>query len=101
MKEVQASFPLPDAHSSPFNFAPHYGWMMVGGLVFAGAILGLLVYYRPRLLEVASRADAAHDEAPIRTLSEVSDRVDAPFSIRHIALRVALRPPGACRCDIL
>jgi len=100
-KEVRASFPLPEAHSSPFNFAPHYGWRMAGGLVFAGAILGLLVYYRPRFLEVASRADAAHDEAPIRTLSEVSDRVDAPFSIRHIALRVALRPPGACRCDIL
>ena len=38
---------------------------------------------------------------PIRVLSEVSGRVDAPFSIRHIALRGALRPPGACRCDIL
>src|SRR5712691_9311194 len=59
MKEVQASFHLPGTHSSPFNFAQHYGWMMAGGLVFAGAILGLLVYYRPRFLEVAWRADAA------------------------------------------
>jgi hypothetical protein len=59
MKEVQASFHLPETHSSPFNFAQHYGWMMVGGLVLAGAILGLLVYYRPRFLEAASRADAA------------------------------------------
>jgi len=59
MKEVQASFHLPDTHSSPFNFAQHYGWMMAGGLVFAGAVLGLLVYYRPRFLEVASRAGAA------------------------------------------
>ncbi len=42
-----------------------------------------------------------HDDAPIRALSEVSDRVDAPFSIRHIALQGALRPPGTCRCDIL
>jgi len=55
MKEVQASFHLPETHSPPFDFAQHYGWMMVGGLVFAGAILGLLVYYRPRFLEGASR----------------------------------------------
>jgi len=59
MKEVQASFHLPETNSPPFNFAQHYDWMMVGGLVFAGAILGLLVYYRPRFLEAASRADAA------------------------------------------
>jgi hypothetical protein len=59
MKEVQASFHLPETPSSPFNFAQHYGWMMAGGLVFAGAILGLLVYYRPRFLEAASRAAAS------------------------------------------
>ncbi len=59
MKEVQASFHLPETHSSPSNFAQHYGWMMVGGLVFAGAILSLLVYYRLRFLEAASRAAAA------------------------------------------
>jgi hypothetical protein len=58
MKEVQASFHLPETPSSPFDFAQHYGWMMAGGLVIAGAILGLLVYYRPRFLEAASRAAA-------------------------------------------
>jgi hypothetical protein len=59
MKEVQASFHLPETPSSPLNFAQHYGWMMAGGLVIAGAILGLLVYYRPRFLEAASRASTA------------------------------------------
>jgi hypothetical protein len=56
MKEMQAS--LPEIHSSPFNFAQHFGWILVVSLVFAGAILGLLVYYRPRFLEAASRAAA-------------------------------------------
>jgi hypothetical protein len=59
MKEVQASFHLPEAQSPGFNFAQHLGWMMAGGLVIAGAILGLLVYYRPRFLEEASRAASA------------------------------------------
>jgi hypothetical protein len=59
MKEVQASFHLPETAASPFNFAQHYDWMMVGGLVLGGAILGLLVFYRPRFLEAASRAATA------------------------------------------
>jgi hypothetical protein len=59
LKDVQASFHLPETQPSPFNFAQHFGWMMLGGLVFAGAILGLLVYYRPRFLEAASRAASA------------------------------------------
>jgi len=58
MKEVQASFHLPETYSSPLNFAQHYGWMMAAGLLFVGAIIGLLVYYRPRFLEAASRAGA-------------------------------------------
>jgi hypothetical protein len=58
MKEMQASFLLPETHSSPFNFAQHFGWILVASLLFAGAILGLLVYYRPRFLEAASRAAA-------------------------------------------
>jgi hypothetical protein len=59
MKEVQASLHLPETHSSSFNFAQHYGWTMATALVFAGAILGLFVYYRPRFLEAASRAASA------------------------------------------
>jgi len=59
MKEVQASFHLPETHSSPFNFTQHFGWIMVGGVLFAVAILGLLINYRQRFLEAASRAAAA------------------------------------------
>jgi hypothetical protein len=58
MKEMQASFLLSETHSSPFNFAQHFGWILVASLVFAGAILALLVYCRPRFLEAASRAAA-------------------------------------------
>jgi hypothetical protein len=56
MKDVQASFHLPETQSSLFGFAQHFGWMMAVGLILAAAILGLLVYYRPRFLEAASRA---------------------------------------------
>ena len=59
MKEVQASFHLPETYSSPLNFAQHYGWMMAAGLVFGGAIFGLVVHYRPRFLEEASRTAAS------------------------------------------
>jgi hypothetical protein len=59
MKEMQASLHLPETQFPPGNFAHNYGWTVVLGLLFAGAILGLLVYYRPRFLEAASRADAA------------------------------------------
>ena len=58
LKEMQASLHLPETPFSPANFAHHYGWTVVLGLLFAGAILGLLVYYRPRFLEAASRAAA-------------------------------------------
>jgi hypothetical protein len=59
MREVQTSFHLPETGTSPFNFAQHYAWMMVFGLVLAGALLGMLVYYRPRFLDAASRAAAS------------------------------------------
>jgi len=59
MKEVQASFHLPETHSSSFNFAQHYGLTMAAALVFGGAILGLLVYCRQQFLEAASRAATA------------------------------------------
>jgi MFS family permease len=55
-KKMQASLHLPETQFSPPDFAHHHGWAMVLGLLFAGAILGLLVYYRPRFLEAASAA---------------------------------------------
>ena len=58
LKEMQASLHLPETPFSPANLARHYGWTVVLGLLFASAILGLLVYYRPRFLEAASRAAA-------------------------------------------
>jgi len=59
VKEMLSSLHLPETQFSPVNFAHNYGWTVVLGLLFAGAILGLLVYYRPRFLEAASRAAAA------------------------------------------
>ena len=59
LKEMQASFHLPETQFWPANFAHHYGWTVALGLLFAGAILGLLVYYRPRFLEAASAANSS------------------------------------------
>jgi hypothetical protein len=56
---MQASFHLPETQFSYASFAHHYGWTVVLGLVFAGAILGFLVYYRQRFLEAASAANSA------------------------------------------
>jgi hypothetical protein len=59
MKELQASMYLPETQFSSMSFAHHYGWTLILGLVIAGAILGLLVYYRPRFLAEASKASSA------------------------------------------
>jgi len=59
LKEMQASLHLPETQFSPANFTHPYGWTVALGLLFAGAILGLLVYYRPRFLEAASAANSA------------------------------------------
>jgi len=59
LKEMQASLHLPETSLSPLNFAHSYGWTRVLGLVFAGTILGMLVYYRTRFLNAASRAASA------------------------------------------
>ena len=56
MKEMQATLHLPETQFSLANFSHHYGWTVFLAIPFAGAILGLLVYYRPRFLEAASRA---------------------------------------------
>jgi hypothetical protein len=55
-REMEASLHLPATTFPQANFTHNYGWTVVLGLLFAGAILGLLVYYRPRFLEAASRA---------------------------------------------
>jgi hypothetical protein len=59
MKEFQASLHLPETPFSPASFSENYGWAVVLGLLISGAVLGLLVYYRPRFLEQASRAASA------------------------------------------
>ncbi len=56
LREVQTSMHLPATQFPPGGFAHHFGWVMALGLVFGGAILGLLVYYRQRFLEAASAA---------------------------------------------
>lgn len=59
MKDIQASMHLPDTPFSTADFSHSYGWTVVLGLLVAAAVLGLLVYYRPRFLEQASRAASA------------------------------------------
>ncbi len=54
LKDMQSSLHLPESQFSPPNFMHHFGWASVLGLLFAGAILGLLVYYRTRFLEAAA-----------------------------------------------
>jgi hypothetical protein len=59
MKEFQASLHLPETPFSVGDFSRNYDWAAVFGLVIAGAILGMLVYYRPRFLKEAARASLA------------------------------------------
>jgi len=59
MKEIRVSMHLPETQFLPPNFSQNYGWAVILGLVVAGAVLALLVYYRPRFLEAASRAAPA------------------------------------------
>jgi hypothetical protein len=59
LEQYQASFHLPASQYTANPFIQYFGWFMVFGMVFAGVILGLFVYYRPRFLEAASRAAAS------------------------------------------
>ncbi len=63
MKGIQAWMHLPETQFSPEYFAHHFSGMMLFGLVIAGAILGLLLYYRRRFLEAAraARVSSVHD----------------------------------------
>lgn len=56
LKQMQDSLHLPPTPFSTGNFAHHHGWALSLVLLFAGAILTLLIYYRPRFLEAAARA---------------------------------------------
>jgi hypothetical protein len=59
LEQYEASFHLPTSQYSANPFIQYFGWFMVFGMIFAGVILGLFVYYRPRFLEAASRAAAS------------------------------------------
>ena len=59
MKEFQSSLHLPETPFSMADFSKNYGWSVLIGLLIAGAILAMLVYYRPRFLKEASRAASA------------------------------------------
>jgi hypothetical protein len=56
MKQVEASLHLPESQFSANPFMQHFGWFVAFGMLFAGAILGLLIYHRERFLEAASAA---------------------------------------------
>ncbi|HTT33644.1 MAG TPA: hypothetical protein VMH48_08580 [Methylomirabilota bacterium] len=62
MRDVQAWMHLPESQFSPESFMQQFGWMTILGLVLAGVILGILVYYRPRFLATASAAKAAQEQ---------------------------------------
>lgn len=54
LRDIQASLHLPEAQFPGQNLTNHFGWAVAFGLLFAGAILGLLVYYRRQFLEAAA-----------------------------------------------
>ena len=59
MKDMQASMHMPETPFSAASFSHNYSWIVVPILLFGGAVLGLLVYYRTRFLEAASRTASA------------------------------------------
>jgi len=61
LRDVQAWMHLPESQFSTASFMRQFGWMMILGLVFAGVILGMLVYYRPRFLAAASAVRALRE----------------------------------------
>ena len=60
-KDMLAWMRMPQSQFSTESFMQQFGWMMVLGLAFAGIILGILVYYRPRFLAAASAARALQE----------------------------------------
>jgi len=62
IKSIRAWWRLPESQFSPDIFMLQFGWIMKFGLVIAGVLLGILVYYRPRFLAAASAAKAGPEE---------------------------------------
>jgi hypothetical protein len=56
MQEIQSSMHLPASQFQANPFMQHFNGLMVAGLVFSGAILGLFLYYRRRFLDAVSAA---------------------------------------------
>jgi hypothetical protein len=56
MEQYGASLHLPASEYSANPIMQYFGSFMVLVMLFTSAILGLLIYYRPRFLEAASRA---------------------------------------------
>jgi len=56
LKQMENSMHLPESQFSSNPFLQHFGWILALGLLFAGAILGLFIYYRQRFLAAASAA---------------------------------------------
>jgi hypothetical protein len=58
LEQTQASMHLPESQYNWNPFMQYFGWFMAVGLLVAGALLGLLFYYRRRFLEAASAASS-------------------------------------------
>lgn len=59
LERYEASLHLPASQYSANPFMEYFGWFIAIGMLLGVAVLGLLVYYRPRFLEAASRAASA------------------------------------------
>jgi uncharacterized membrane protein (DUF485 family) len=53
---------LPETQFAPQSFTHQFRWILTIGLLFAGVVLVILVYYRPRFLAAASAAKALSRE---------------------------------------
>jgi hypothetical protein len=62
MRAFQAWMHLPETQFAPQSFTHQFRWILTIGLLFAGVVLVILVYYRPRFLAAASAAKALSRE---------------------------------------
>jgi hypothetical protein len=59
LEQCETSLHLPASQYSANSFMQYFGWFMLLAMLFGCVVLGLLVYYRRRFLEAASRAASA------------------------------------------